>query len=113
MLHAPMWWYVWVGVVLLFGAVSLLKRHGGRPPPQPGRRVPGRLAASNVDWNSDLAFSGEEEHAGRDQQVAAAAVDDADRAGRYAMALASHEPSFAPGAPVSPFDAGGPGHIGV
>ncbi len=113
MLHAPMWWYVWVGVVLLCGAVSLLKRHGGRLPSRPGRRSPSRLAASNVDWNSDLAFSGEEEHAGRHQQVAAAALDDADRAGRYAMALTSHEPSVAPGAPVSPFDAGGPGHIGV
>ena len=113
MLHAPIWWYVWLGVVLLFGAISLLKWHGGRLPPRPDRRVPGRLAVSDVDWNSNLAFSGEEEHAGSDQQVMAAALDEADHIGRDAMALASHEPSFAPGAPVSPFDAGGPAHMGV
>ncbi len=109
MLHAPMWWYVWVGVVLLCGAILLLKRHGGRLPARPGRRAPGLLAASDADWNSDLAFSGEEEHAGRDQQVVAAALDDADLMGRYALALATHDPSFSPGAPVSPFDAGRPG----
>jgi hypothetical protein len=28
--------------------------------------------------------------------------------GGYAMALASHDPSFTPDAPVSPFDIGGP-----
>ncbi len=113
MTHAPIWWYVWLGVVLLCGAISLLKRHGGRLPPRPKHRVPGRLAASGVDWNSDLALFGEDEHAGRDRQVAAAALDEADHVGRYAMALASHEPSFSPGAPVSPFDAGGPAHMGV
>ncbi len=113
MMHAPIWWYVWLGVVLLCGVMSLLKRHGGRLAPQPSRRVRGRLAAFAVDWVGDRALSGEDGHAGRDQQVMAAAPDEADRAGRYAMALASHEPSFAPGAPVSPFDAGGPAHMGV
>ena len=37
MTHAPVWWYVWLGVVLLFGVMSLLRRHGGRLPPRPGR----------------------------------------------------------------------------
>lgn len=43
----------------------------------------------------------------------AADLDAALHDGRYALALASHEPSFSPGAPVSPFDAGGPVHMGV
>ncbi|OQA46205.1 MAG: hypothetical protein BWY52_00884 [Chloroflexi bacterium ADurb.Bin325] len=112
-MHAPIWWYVWLGVVLLFGMMSFLRRHGGRLPPRSGRRVSGRLAASEAGWNDDLELFGEDEHAGRVPQVVAAALDDADRAGRYAMALASHDPSFAPDAPVSPFDAGGPVHMGV
>jgi hypothetical protein len=29
------------------------------------------------------------------------------------MTLASHEPSFSPGALVSPFDASGPAHFGM
>jgi hypothetical protein len=43
----------------------------------------------------------------------AARMDEAIHDGRYVMALSSHEPSFSPGAPVSPFDAGGPAHMGV
>ena len=113
MMHAPIWWYVWLGVVLLFGAISLLKRHGDRLPPRPGRHVPGRLAAPDVNWDGDPALSSEDEHASRDQQVVVAALDEADHMGRYAMALASHEPSFSPGAPGAPFDAGGQGHMGL
>jgi hypothetical protein len=43
----------------------------------------------------------------------AASMDEAIRDGQYALALASHEPSFLPGAPVSTFDAGGPAHMGA
>ena len=43
----------------------------------------------------------------------AASMDEAIHDGRYVMALSSHEASFSPGAPVSPFDAGGPAHTGV
>jgi hypothetical protein len=43
----------------------------------------------------------------------AASMDEAIHDGQYALALASHEPSFSPGAPVSPFDAGGPAHLGL
>jgi hypothetical protein len=43
----------------------------------------------------------------------AADMDEALHDGRYALALASHDPSFSPGAPVSPFDAGGPALIGL
>jgi hypothetical protein len=60
-----------------------------------------------------LEFPDGNEHAGRDHQVMAAALGEADRAGRYAVALASHDPSFSLDAPVSPFDAGGPAHMGV
>lgn len=112
-MHAPIWWYVWLGVVLLFGAMSLLKRHGGSLSPRPGRRVPGCQATADADRDRDLGLFGEDEHAGRDQQAVVAALDEADHAGRYAMALASHDPSYAPDAPVSPFDAGGPTHMGV
>lgn len=112
-MHAPIWWYVWLGVVLLFGVMSFLRQSGGRLSPRPERSVPGRLAASDADWNGDLELSGQDGHAGRDRQMMAAALDEVDRAGRYAMALASHEPSFSPDAPVSPFDAGGPAHMGV
>jgi len=111
MMYAPPWWYAWLGVVLLFGAISLLKRRGSRLPPMPRRRVLRRPAASDVNWGGDPALSSEDEHAGWDQQVMAAALEEADRAGRYDMALASHEPSFSPGAPVSPFDPGGPAHM--
>lgn len=97
--------------MLLCGAISLLKRHSGRLPPRSGRRVPGRLAVSAVDWNSDLAFSGEEEHASSDQQVMAAALEGTNHMGRYTMALASHEPSFAPGAPASLCEPGGATHM--
>jgi len=48
--------------------------------------------------------------------LASALAGDMDEAlldGQYAMALSSHEPSFSPGAPVSPFDPGGPAFIGV
>ena len=43
----------------------------------------------------------------------AASMDEAIHDGQYALALASHEPSFLPGAPVSPFDAGGTAHMGM
>lgn len=43
----------------------------------------------------------------------AACMDEAILDSRYVMALSSHEPSFSPGAPVSPFDPGGPAFIGV
>ena len=43
----------------------------------------------------------------------AAGMDEALLDGQYAMALSSHEPSFSPGAPVSPFDPGGSAFIGV
>jgi hypothetical protein len=43
----------------------------------------------------------------------AADMDEGLHDGRYALALASHDPSFSPGAPVSPFDAGGPALIGL
>ena len=43
----------------------------------------------------------------------AAGMDEALLDGQYAMALSSHEPSFSPGAPVSPFDAGGPALMGL
>lgn len=43
----------------------------------------------------------------------AAGMDEAIHDGQYALALASHDPSFLPDAPVSPFDAGGPAHMGV
>jgi hypothetical protein len=111
MMHAPIW-YLWLGVVLLCGVMALLRRHGGRQPRGPERRVTSRLAVSDADWNSDLVLSDEDEHAGRDQQVVAAALDKADQMGRYAMALATHDPSFSPDAPVSPFDPGGSAHLG-
>jgi hypothetical protein len=40
-------------------------------------------------------------------------MDEALLDGQYAMALSSHEPSFSSGAPVSPFDAGGPALMGL
>ncbi len=43
----------------------------------------------------------------------AADLDAALHDGRYALALAGHEPSFSPGAPVSHFDFDGPAHMGV
>ncbi len=43
----------------------------------------------------------------------AADLDAALHDGRYALALASHEPSFSPGAPVSYFDFDGPAHMGL
>lgn len=107
MMHAPIWWYAWLGVVLLCGAVSLLKRYGDRLATRPGRRVRGRLAASDVDWNSDLALSGEDGHAGGDQQVVAAAPDEADHMGRYAMALATHEPISSMAATGTPSSSSG------
>ena len=42
----------------------------------------------------------------------AASMDEAIHDGQYALALASHQPSFC-GAPVSPFDAGGTAHMGM
>jgi hypothetical protein len=110
-MHAPTWWYLWLGVVLLFGMISILRRQGGRPQHMPERRVLGRMADSDADWNGDLKLSGANEHAGRDEQATAAVLDEAGHAGTHAMALASHDPSFAPDAPVSPFDAGGPTHM--
>lgn len=112
MLHAPIWWYVWLGVVLLFGAISLLRRHDGRIAHMPERRVSRRLAISDADWVGELELSDEDEHAGRDQQAVADALDEVVHAGRFTMALASHDPSFSPGAPVSPFDPGGSAHLG-
>lgn len=112
-MHAPLWWYVWLGVVLLFGVMSLLRRSGGRLPPRPDRCVSGRLAASEAGRDDGLELSDSVERPDGDPQAMATALDEADHAGRYVMALASHDPSFAPDAPVSPFDAGGPAHIGV
>ncbi len=43
----------------------------------------------------------------------AADLDAALLDGRCALALASHEPSFSPGAPVSHFDFDGPAHMGL
>jgi hypothetical protein len=43
----------------------------------------------------------------------AARMDEVIHDSHYALALASHEPSFSPGAPVLPLDAGGPAHMGV
>jgi hypothetical protein len=43
----------------------------------------------------------------------AESVDEGILDGQYVMALSSHEPSFSPGAPVSPFDAGGPALMGL
>ena len=43
----------------------------------------------------------------------AADLDAAIHDGQYALALASHEPSFSPGAPVSHLDFDGPAHMGV
>ena len=117
MMHAPMWWYLWLGVVLVFGLASMLRRRGGRQPHVPKRHVHGRPATCNAhrmqlpDWNGGLEFSDEFEHASGDHQVMAADLGEGVYAGRYAMALASHEPSFSPGAPVSSFDAGGPAHM--
>jgi len=39
--------------------------------------------------------------------------DEAAEAACYAMALAAHDPSFSPSAPVSAFDAGGPAGFGM
>ncbi len=113
MLHAPIWWYVWLGVVLLFGMISTLRWLSGGPLHMPEQQVPGRLAASKVDRNGELDLSDEEERAGCDPQVMAAALEEVVYASRYAMALASHDPSFAPDAPISPFDPGGPAHMDV
>lgn len=119
MLHAPMLWYLWLGVVLLFGLISILRRRGGKRTHAPERRVPGRLGASNVPlmpWlgrDCEPNLADEMERAAEDQQVVAAGLDEAAYAGRYAMALASHDSSFSPGASVSPFDTGGSAHIGV
>jgi len=116
MTHAPLWWYLWLGAVLVFGLASLLRRRGGRQLHASEQLVPGRLAVSNVHWtqplnrNGEPELSDEVERAGGDQQVMAAALDEVAYVGRYAMALASHEPSFSPGAPVSPFD-GGPAYM--
>ena len=116
--HAPIWWYLWLGVVLVFALASLLRRRGGKRTHVPERHVPGRLGASNVPlmlWlgrDCEPNLVDEIERAGGDQQVMAAALDEVAYVGRYAMALASHEPSFSPGAPVSPFD-GGPAHMGL
>ena len=114
MLHAPLWWYLWLGTVLVFGLASLLTRRGGRQPHGSERPVPGHLAASNIHWmqlpdrNGGVEISDEVECTGREQQ----AMADALCAGRYTMALASHDPSFSPDAPVSPFDPGGSTHLG-
>jgi hypothetical protein len=43
----------------------------------------------------------------------AASMDEALFDGQYAMALSSHEPRYSPGAPVSPFDPGGPALMGL
>lgn len=43
----------------------------------------------------------------------AARVDEAIHDGQYALALASHDPSFSPDAPVSPFDASGSALMGL
>lgn len=72
MMHAPIWWYAWLGVVLLCGALS-----------------------------------GEDGHAGGDQQVVAAAPDEADHMGRYAMALATHEPISSMAATGTPSSSSG------
>ena len=119
MMHAPIWWYLWLGVVLLFGMISILKRLGGsRPQHMPEQHIPGRLATSDarfvqfLDRNSEAESSDEVERAGRDQQAMADALDEVVCAGRYTMALASHNPSFSPDAPVSPFDPGGSAHLG-
>lgn len=114
MLHAPLWWYLWLGAVLVFGLASLLRRRGGRQPHGAQRRVPGHPAASIIHWmrlfdrNGEVEPAEEDERAARDRQVMA----DALYAGRYTMALASHDPSFSPDAPVSPFDPGGSTHLG-
>jgi hypothetical protein len=39
MTHAPIWWYLWLGVVLLFGLKSILRRRGGRRTHVPERRA--------------------------------------------------------------------------
>jgi hypothetical protein len=117
MMHAPIWWYVWLGVVLLFGVISILRWQGGRPQHLPEQHIPGRLATSDThlmqlpDRNDEVDISDEIERAGGDQQVTAAALDEGVYSSRYAMALAIHDPSFSPGAPVSPLDAGGPAHM--
>lgn len=87
MMHAPIWWYVWLGVVLLFGMMSILRLLGGKLPHMPKRRVPERLATSDDDGNGELMLSNEDEHDGRDQRVTAAALDEVDHAGRFTMAL--------------------------
>lgn len=84
-MYAPLWWYAWLGAVLLFGAISLLKRCGSRLSLRPDRRAPGHLAASDANWDGELALSDEDEHADWDPQAMAVALDEGDYAGRYAM----------------------------
>lgn len=54
MIHASIWWYLWLRVVLFFGLASLLRRRGGRRPHLLERHVPGHLAISNVRGCSGL-----------------------------------------------------------
>jgi hypothetical protein len=66
------------------------------------RHVTGHLTTTNVQLTQLLDRNGEVEFSG---EVVCA--------GRYTMALASHDPSFSPDAPVSPFDPGGSAHLGA
>lgn len=90
MLHAPIWWYLWVGVVLLFGLISSLGRRGGKQPHVSQRHAPGRLGAAGFhlmqllgrDCEPDLADE-IERVAGDHQQVMAVALDEVVYVGWY------------------------------
>jgi hypothetical protein len=97
------WWEI-LQVVIGVVAVAVLLLGFGNALVKSGRRSAVRDATPELTAIDDVSEQQARVHCASDEAVDAA---------HYAMALAAHDPSFSPSAPVSPFDGGGPAGFGM